>query len=68
MAKRRKLTEELVHNYETNQKVNVDTLLYGYGEIDHVSELLKNESGDDILHEFSQTQELVNIFVRSQRK
>ena len=38
MPKRRKLTEEHVHNYRTYQKVNVDT--YEYDEIDHINELL----------------------------
>lgn len=69
MAKRRKLTEEHVHNYRTDQKVNVDTPLYEYDEIDHINELLiVNSGGGDILHEFSQTQELMKMFVRSQRK
>ena len=40
MPKRRKLTEEHVHNYRTEQKVNVDTPLYEYDEIDHINELL----------------------------
>ena len=40
MPKRRKLTEEHVHNYRTDQKVNVDTPLYEYDEIDHINELL----------------------------
>lgn len=41
MAKRRKLTEEHVHNYRTDQKVNVDMPLFEYGEIDPLNELLK---------------------------
>ena len=41
LAKRRKLTEEHIHNYRTDQKVHVDTPLYEYGEIDHISELVK---------------------------